>query len=177
MSDCLFCKIISGEIPSDKVYEDDLIYAFNDIEPQAPVHFLVVPKKHIESLSTCGAEDAQVLAHILLKIKDLAAEFGLENNADLRNALNVFNNKESVDFTCICGDLTQNGIGSDTEIGLYSNIVANYSPNTPVYTTTGNHDCQSSGIKQSSTYFNRWKANTNLDTTAHTLTYSDLERQ
>ena len=98
-----------------------------------------------------------------------------ENNADLRNALNVFNNKESVDFTCICGDLTQNGIGSDTEIGLYSNIVANYSPNTPVYTTTGNHDCQSSGIKQSSTYFNRWKANTNLDTTAHTLTYSDTE--
>ena len=47
--DCLFCKIISGEIPSDKIYEDELVYAFKDIDPQAPVHFLIVPKEHIAS--------------------------------------------------------------------------------------------------------------------------------
>lgn len=51
MSDCLFCKIVAGEIPSSKVYEDDVCYAFNDIDPQAPTHFLVVPKAHIGSVS------------------------------------------------------------------------------------------------------------------------------
>ena len=51
MSDCLFCKIVAGEIPSSKVYEDDVCYAFNDIAPQAPTHFLVVPKAHIGSVS------------------------------------------------------------------------------------------------------------------------------
>ena len=51
MSDCLFCKIIAGDIPSNKVYEDDLCYAFNDIAPQAPVHFLVIPKAHIASVA------------------------------------------------------------------------------------------------------------------------------
>ncbi|MBO4880418.1 MAG: histidine triad nucleotide-binding protein [Firmicutes bacterium] len=79
MSDCLFCKIVDGEIPSNKVYEDDEILAFNDVAPQAPVHFLIVPKKHMESLDDTTDEDAALLAHIMLKIKDIAKELGLEN--------------------------------------------------------------------------------------------------
>ena len=79
MSDCLFCKIVNGEIPSNKVYEDDEILAFNDVAPQAPVHFLIVPKKHMESLDDTTDEDAALLAHIMLKIKDIAKELGLEN--------------------------------------------------------------------------------------------------
>ncbi len=79
MSDCLFCKIIAGEIPSNKVYEDDEILAFNDVAPQAPVHFLIVPKKHMASLDDTTDEDAALLAHIMLKIKDIAKELGLEN--------------------------------------------------------------------------------------------------
>ncbi|MBO5517563.1 MAG: histidine triad nucleotide-binding protein [Firmicutes bacterium] len=79
MSDCLFCKIIAGEIPSNKVYEDDEILAFNDVAPQAPVHFLIVPKKHMASLDDTTDEDAALLAHIMLKIKDIAKDLGLEN--------------------------------------------------------------------------------------------------
>ena len=79
MSDCLFCKIVAGEIPSNKVYEDDEILAFNDVAPQAPVHFLIVPKKHMASLDDTTDEDAALLAHIMLKIKDIAKELGLEN--------------------------------------------------------------------------------------------------
>ena len=79
MSDCLFCKIVNGEIPSNKVYEDDEILAFHDVAPQAPVHFLIVPKKHMESLDDTADEDAALLAHIMLKIKDIAKDLGLEN--------------------------------------------------------------------------------------------------
>ncbi len=79
MSDCLFCKIVDGEIPSNKVYEDDEILAFNDVAPQAPVHFLIVPKKHMQSLDDTTGEDAALLAHIMLKIKDIAKDLGLEN--------------------------------------------------------------------------------------------------
>ena len=79
MSDCLFCKIIAGEIPSNKVYEDDEILAFNDVAPQAPAHFLIVPKKHMASLDDTTDEDAALLAHIMLKIKDIAKDLGLEN--------------------------------------------------------------------------------------------------
>ena len=79
MSDCLFCKIIAGEIPSNKVYEDDEILAFNDVAPQAPVHFLIVPKKHMASLDDTTDEDAALLAHIMLKIKDIARDLGLKN--------------------------------------------------------------------------------------------------
>ena len=79
MSDCLFCKIVAGEIPSNKVYEDDQILAFHDVAPQAPVHFLIVPKKHIASLDETCEEDAALLAHIMLKIKELAKQEGLEN--------------------------------------------------------------------------------------------------
>ena len=79
MSDCLFCKIVDGEIPSNKVYEDDEILAFHDVAPQAPVHFLIVPKKHMDSLDDSRVEDAALLAHIMLKIKDIAKDLGLEN--------------------------------------------------------------------------------------------------
>ena len=64
MSDCLFCKIIAGEIPSAKVYEDALCYAFSDIAPQAPVHFLVIPKAHIGSVSQVDGSNSGVVAHI-----------------------------------------------------------------------------------------------------------------
>ena len=85
MSDCLFCKIIAGEIPSSKVYEDELCYAFNDIAPQAPTHFLVVPKAHIQSVSAVTAENSAVVAHIFEVIAKLAKELGLEKGYRIVN--------------------------------------------------------------------------------------------
>ena len=79
MSDCIFCKLANGEIPTNMVYEDDKIAAFRDLEPQAPEHVLIVPKKHIQSLDHTAPEDAELLAHIMLKIKEVAAILGLEN--------------------------------------------------------------------------------------------------
>ena len=79
MSDCLFCKIIAGEIPSNKVYEDELCYAFYDIDPQAPTHFLVIPKAHIQSVSAVNEENAPVVGHIFAVIAKLAAQLGLES--------------------------------------------------------------------------------------------------
>ncbi len=78
MSDCIFCRIASHEIPSKKVYEDDLIYSVYDLDPQAPVHVLIIPKKHIASLDEAGPEDAELLAHMMLKIKEIAALLELE---------------------------------------------------------------------------------------------------
>ena len=74
MSDCIFCKIANGDIPCSKVYEDDQILAFKDLDPQAPVHVLIIPKKHIESLDKATPEDAELLSHLLLKVKDIAKE-------------------------------------------------------------------------------------------------------
>ena len=74
MSDCLFCKIIAGEIPSSKVYEDELCYAFHDIDPQAPMHFLVIPKAHIGSCGEITAENSAVVAHIFEVISKIAEE-------------------------------------------------------------------------------------------------------
>lgn len=79
MADCIFCKIASHEIESDYIYEDDLIVSFNDLGPQAPVHFLVIPKKHIASLDELTEEDSEVISHIMLKIPEIAKEQGLEN--------------------------------------------------------------------------------------------------
>lgn len=76
MSDCLFCKIIDGEIPSTKVYEDDLCYAFRDIAPMAPMHFLVVPKAHFASAAEVTEENAPVVGHIYTVIAKLAKEMG-----------------------------------------------------------------------------------------------------
>ena len=79
MADCVFCMIANHEIPSNVAYEDDQIICFHDLEPQAPVHVLVIPKKHIESLDDLTDEDGELIAHLMLKIKDIAAELGLEN--------------------------------------------------------------------------------------------------
>ena len=79
MSDCLFCKIIAGEIPSSRVYEDELCYAFYDIDPQAPTHFLVIPKEHIGSCGEIGPENAAVVGHIFQVISRLAGELGMES--------------------------------------------------------------------------------------------------
>lgn len=77
--DCIFCKIVAGEIPSSKVYEDEQVLAFNDINPQAPVHILVIPKKHIDSAVALEKEDAALIAHIFEVIKLVAKEQNLEN--------------------------------------------------------------------------------------------------
>lgn len=77
MSDCLFCKIAAGEIPCDKVYEDDDVLAFHDIRPIAPVHFLLIPKQHVASLSDCGPEHEAMLGRLLSRVPQLAREQGL----------------------------------------------------------------------------------------------------
>ena len=77
--DCLFCSIIKGDIPSSKVYEDDMCYAFHDINPQAPTHFLVVPKAHIQSANEICEENAKYVCHIFKVIPKIAKELGLEN--------------------------------------------------------------------------------------------------
>lgn len=74
MSDCLFCKIVKGEIPSKKVYEDDQCLAFYDIDPQAPVHFLVIPKTHIASCGAITAENSATVAHIFEVISKVTKE-------------------------------------------------------------------------------------------------------
>lgn len=79
MSDCLFCKIAAGEIPSSKLYEDPVCMAFHDIDPQAPTHFLVIPKAHIASVSEITEENNAVAAHIFAVISKLAQELGLES--------------------------------------------------------------------------------------------------
>ena len=77
--DCLFCKIIAGDIPSTKVYEDELVYAFRDIAPQAPTHILVIPKAHIASVAELTADNSAVVAHIFEVIPQIAKAEGLEN--------------------------------------------------------------------------------------------------
>jgi histidine triad (HIT) family protein len=76
----LFEKIIAREIPADIVYEDDLVLAFNDINPQAPTHVLVIPKKPIPRIAEAKPEDHQVLGHLLLKAREIAADLGLQEN-------------------------------------------------------------------------------------------------
>jgi histidine triad (HIT) family protein len=79
MSDCLFCKIASGEISADKVYENDAFFAFRDIHPQAPVHVLVIPKKHIATLNNMSENDTQLLGGLLFACRQVAK---VENIAD-----------------------------------------------------------------------------------------------
>lgn len=79
MSDCLFCKIAAGDIPSKKVYEDELCYAFYDIDPQAPVHFLVIPKEHIQSVSQVTQANAATVGHIFAVIAKVTKELGVES--------------------------------------------------------------------------------------------------
>lgn len=80
MEDCLFCKIIKGEVPSQKVYEDEEILAFKDIHPAAPIHILVIPKKHIDSLAQIQAEDEEMIGKIYHVINKIAEEQGFKEN-------------------------------------------------------------------------------------------------
>ena len=94
MSESLFTKIINREIPADIVYEDDLCLAFNDINPQAPTHILIIPKKPIQKLADAVDEDQGLLGHLLLKAKDIA------NNLEIGDAYRlVINNGESAGQT------------------------------------------------------------------------------
>ncbi|TJY43431.1 histidine triad nucleotide-binding protein [Cohnella pontilimi] len=78
--DCIFCKIADGTIPSRKVYEDERVVAFHDIQPQAPVHLLVIPKKHIASLDDASSEDAELLGHAMLAAQKVAREAGVASS-------------------------------------------------------------------------------------------------
>ena len=80
MGDCIFCKIIRGEIPSDKVYEDDLVLAFNDLTPQAPTHILVIPKVHIASANDITEDNSHVIGHIFSVISKIAKEKGFSSD-------------------------------------------------------------------------------------------------
>lgn len=77
--DCLFCKIINGDIPSNKVYEDELVYSFYDIDPQAPFHILIIPKQHIASAALITAENSAVVAHVYEVAAKLAEQFELKD--------------------------------------------------------------------------------------------------
>ena len=77
MSDCIFCKIIADDIPSDKVYEDDKILVFKDIAPKAPTHLLMIPKQHIESLAEVTEQDADIMGYMMTKVPQLAKDAGL----------------------------------------------------------------------------------------------------
>ena len=79
MSDCLFCKIVAGDIPSTKVYEDETVLAFRDIAPMAPTHILVIPKVHIPSVDGVTAENSGIVAHIFEVIPQIAEAEGLKN--------------------------------------------------------------------------------------------------
>lgn len=79
MESCLFCKIAAGEIPSKCVYEDDRIFCFHDINPQAPVHVLVIPRAHIPSVDGIDEANADIVAHIFTKIPEIASSLGLTN--------------------------------------------------------------------------------------------------
>ncbi|MDF0604152.1 histidine triad nucleotide-binding protein [Neisseriaceae bacterium TC5R-5] len=87
MSDCIFCKIVAGQIPATKIYEDDDVVAFHDIRPIAPVHFMLIPKLHVDSLAHCGPEQQVLLGKMLLLAPKLAQEQGLEKG--FKTAINT----------------------------------------------------------------------------------------
>jgi histidine triad (HIT) family protein len=87
MTDCLFCKIIAGEIPSKKVFEDEHTFAFEDISPKAPVHVLIVPKRHIRGLKEASAEDAEIVGRCHVVAAEIARRLGIEDG--YRTVLNV----------------------------------------------------------------------------------------
>ena len=76
MSDCIFCKIINGDIPSEKVYDNEYVMAFNDLNPQAPMHVLIIPKKHISTINDIEQEDAEIIGEMYLAAKQIAADAG-----------------------------------------------------------------------------------------------------
>ena len=85
MSDCIFCKIVAGEIPTDIIYEDKNMIVFNDIDQRAPVHVLIVPKTHITSLDAIEPEDTKIIGEIFGNIKDIAVKLGLDNGYRIVN--------------------------------------------------------------------------------------------
>ncbi len=91
MTDCLFCKIIEGDIPSDKQYEDEFVLAFKDIHPKAPTHILIIPKKHIASVNHLEDEDADLVGKMILTAKNLAKE----NNISEGGYRLIFNTNEN----------------------------------------------------------------------------------
>ncbi len=80
MSDCIFCKIVSGDIPGDVMYEDDNVLAFRDLSPQAPVHFLVIPKKHISTINDIEDADTLLMGQLFQAAKQLAAQEGMDES-------------------------------------------------------------------------------------------------
>lgn len=78
MSDCIFCQIASKQIPTDLLYEDESIVVFNDLAPQAPVHFLIIPKRHIPTLQDLSVEDGELLTNVFLTVQKLAKKSGVE---------------------------------------------------------------------------------------------------
>jgi len=87
MSDCLFCRIAAGELPSDQVYSDDQVVVFRDIQPQAPVHLLMIPRKHIAGLNALTEEDSPLLAHMMQLLPKIAQQQGL--NEGFRTVINT----------------------------------------------------------------------------------------
>jgi histidine triad (HIT) family protein len=87
MTDCLFCKIVRGEIPAKKVFEDEHTLAFEDIQPRAPTHVLVIPKKHVRGLNEAGPEDAELIGRLHLVAAQIGRERGIEDG--YRTVLNV----------------------------------------------------------------------------------------
>jgi histidine triad (HIT) family protein len=85
--DCLFCKIAEGKISSHKVYEDEEVFAFRDINPQSPVHIVIIPKKHINGLDNVSHEDEQILGHIQVAVAKIAKQF-----PEMKNGFRVINN-------------------------------------------------------------------------------------
>lgn len=80
MDDCIFCKIAGGEIPSAKVFEDEVCLAFNDLSPQAPTHILIIPREHLDSLDKASSEHKETLGHLLLTAADIARDRGFADN-------------------------------------------------------------------------------------------------
>jgi histidine triad (HIT) family protein len=78
MTDCIFCKIIAGDIPSSKVYEDEKIFVFKDINPKASVHLLVIPKQHIQSFAHLNPDDADLMGYMTVKLDEIAKQAGLD---------------------------------------------------------------------------------------------------
>ena len=78
--DCIFCKIANGEIKTEFIYEDEKIAAFKDLEPQAPTHVLIVPKKHIESLNDLTLENQELMGHMMIKVREIAKKLGIDES-------------------------------------------------------------------------------------------------
>lgn len=80
VDDCIFCKIAADEIPSTRVFEDEICLAFNDLSPQAPTHVLIIPREHVDSLDTAGQDQKQILGHLLLTAADISRDKGFAEN-------------------------------------------------------------------------------------------------